>query len=99
VAMILTDSQYKALCILREHGKIRPREFAQAMWPNSPGWRRVSKCGPYGVTRGGGMCIAGGCYLGKLNRKGWTKCEWNGSRHSLSDAGKDVLEEHENENL
>jgi hypothetical protein len=45
------------------------------------------------------MCIAGGCYLGKLNRKGWTKCEWNGSRHSLSDAGKDVLEEHENENL
>jgi len=68
---MLTEAQHKALKIVRDHGPIRPREFAKAMWPDSPGWKRHCKCGPGGCHQGGGMYTAGGAYLGKLARKGW----------------------------
>ena len=66
----LTKSQEKALLILHDHhGLIRPKIFAKAMWPDSPGWDRYAKCGD-GVHKGGGMYVTAGCYLGKLVRTG-----------------------------
>lgn len=62
----LTPSQFRALKIIRDNRIEMPRQFARLMWPDSDGWDRYTKCGPYGVTRGGGMSIAGGGYLGKL---------------------------------
>lgn len=67
----LSEAQKKALEIIRDHGPIRPREFARKMWPDSEGWRRSSRAGLYGSSRGGGMNLAAGGYLGKLARKGW----------------------------
>jgi hypothetical protein len=69
----------KALRILAEFEHVRPitpKEFAQAMWPDSPGWRRLTKCGNKGVTRGGAMPQAAGAMLGRLDRAGlitWPK--------------------------
>lgn len=66
----------RALTILRDWAKthdicdhIRPREFAELMWPNSPGWNRVHKCGPYGVSFGAMMPKVGGGFLGKLRAR------------------------------
>jgi len=99
--MKATPSQLKALHILKEHGPIRPREFARLMWPDSEGWRRSTKCGPNGSTRGGGMCLAGGGYLGKLYHKGWSKevySQYDPTRslgYSLTEEGWQALEEDE----
>ena len=96
--MKLTYSQYQALRILRDQGgdgTILPREFAQAMWPDSPGWQRICKAGNYGVTVGGGMNLAGGAYLGRLRQKGWTIWVSAYRGHKLSDTGRRVLEAHE----
>ncbi len=68
--MTLTDKTLQALRILKEHGPLAPRRFAKHMWPESAGWRRYTNCGPYGVTRGGGMNLAAGGFLGKLRRRG-----------------------------
>ncbi|HEX5704922.1 MAG TPA: hypothetical protein VFX97_17120 [Pyrinomonadaceae bacterium] len=67
--MTLTNSQRRALEIVRDHPGIAPREFAEFMWPDSDGHSNLTNCGR-GVTRGGGMNLAGGGYLGKLCRKG-----------------------------
>lgn len=75
-----TRAQANALRIIRDHGPLRPREFAQFMWPDSDGWRRSARCGANGSHRGGGMHLAGGGYLGKLRRQGW-----------ISPTHKDVL--------
>lgn len=91
----LTASQRKALTILRDAGDqgIRPREFARAMWPDSPGWTRQAG-GSHHSHQGGGMYTTGGAYLGKLQRKGWTR---NNFRHdydtsqSITSAGLDAL--------
>lgn len=93
---MLTESQAKALNILKDHGPLSPRQFARLMWPDSPGWCRVSKCGPYGSTRGGGMNLAGGGYLGKLHRKGWvepSRAEWPLGQHCISAQGLEALRE------
>lgn len=65
----MTDAQARALTILREHGPMMPREFAERMWPDSPGWERVHRCG-YGATKGRMMAMSGGAYLGKLHKRG-----------------------------
>jgi len=64
----LTITQRKALQIIRDDPGVRPREFARAMWPDSPGWKRFVQCGPKGSHQGGGMYRAGGAYMGKLAR-------------------------------
>jgi hypothetical protein len=69
----LTKSQHKALKIIKNHGPIRPREFAKLMWPDSDCWSNRTNCGPKGVTKGGGMNLAGGGYLGKLRKKDWVR--------------------------
>lgn len=99
---MITEKQRQALQIVKEHGPIRPREFAQFMWPDSPGWRHHSKCGPKGSHRGGGMYLAGGNYLGKLRKQGWIKKEyihiwgdiWD-KGYILTDEGYKVLKDYE----
>lgn len=92
--MKLTVSQQRALTILRDHGPLRPREFAKHMWPDSTGWHRSAKCGPNGSHRGGGMYRAGGAYLGKLRARGWV---WwaplPSTAHVLTADGRRALEQ------
>lgn len=66
----MTDVERRALEIVARYGPIMPREFAALMWPDSPGWKRHSKCGPKGVSQGGGMRLAAGGYLGRLRKRG-----------------------------
>lgn len=67
----LTESQTKALTILKEYGALMPGDFAKYMWPDSPAWNRHYNCGPYGSCTGSGIRKAGGSYLGKLCKKSW----------------------------
>jgi len=64
-----TKSRVKALKILLAADQpMRPKAFAKKMWPDSPGWSSHAKCGPSGVSPGGGMAPAGGALLGRLCR-------------------------------
>lgn len=90
---MLTRSQRRALIILRDHGPMMPRDFAEHMWPTSDGWHRYAKCGPKGVHQGGGMYRAAGAYLGKLCRLGLVEharnSRWNG--YLISKEGRQAL--------
>jgi len=66
---MISDSTARALLLIRNHKIDSPRQFARFMWPDSDGWKRHSKAGPNGVSRGGGMNLAAGGYLGKLERR------------------------------
>lgn len=67
---ILTQAQARAIRILLKRAPMRPREFADAMWPDSPSHTVYAMCGPKGSHRGGRMYTAGGGYLGKLRKLG-----------------------------
>lgn len=67
----LTASEERALAILRASDRpMRPGEFAEKMWPDSEGWQRSHKVGPYGAAQGAAMALAAGGYLGKLQARG-----------------------------
>lgn len=93
----LTDSAIKALEVLRDHGPLPPREFGEYFWgQDHPGWRRISKAGPYGSTTGGGMNLAAGGYLGKLRKQGLvriTRESWGSVQRlfELSALGRQAL--------
>ncbi|GAH27720.1 unnamed protein product, partial [marine sediment metagenome] len=65
----------KALEIIRDNRIHSPRQFAELMWPDSDGWKRVHKCG-HGSSRGAMMAVAGGGLLGKLRAKGFIRAPW-----------------------
>jgi len=93
---MLTEPQRRALLILQGQGEqgIRPREFAKAMWPDSPGWQRSVKCGPNGSHRGGGMYTTGGAYLARLVRAGWARKNYRDTYDtsvSITTAGEQAL--------
>lgn len=92
--MALTTAQRRALQVLRD-GPLRPREFARAMWPDSPGWQRSYNCGPNGSHRGGAMYRAGGAYLGKLRALGLVhttnRHRWD-TAYALTEAGVAALD-------
>jgi hypothetical protein len=92
-----SETMLLALHLVAENGPIRPREFAKLMWPDRAGWRRVSNCG-HGSTRGSGMHLAGGAYLGKLRRQGLVEPEFGAPRflrgYILTALGRRVLETH-----
>ena len=67
----LTASQRRALEIIRDNPRIKPRAFAELMWPDSPCWNKRARCGAYGTSVGGGMATAAGGYLGKLRKLGY----------------------------
>ena len=65
-------------------------EFAVLMWPDSPCWRRVTRCGR-GSHAGKGMWLAAGSFLRKLEKRGLIyRCD-NHSR--LTEAGKVMLKD------
>ena len=90
--MKITEKTIQALKIIEEHGPIKPREFAGFMWPDSDRWTNRTKCGPHGVTKGGGMNLAGGGLLGKLRNRGLVY--WSEAGHSLTRLGRETLREH-----
>ena len=91
---MLTDTQKKALTIIRDHKVGYPRQFGELLWGRDhPGWRRISKAGPCGSTVGGGMNLAAGGYLGKLWKKGWIRPPFRaGQSYRLTEAGRQELE-------
>lgn len=96
--MKATPSVLRGLQIVADAGDqgIRPREFARAMWPDSPGWQRSSRSGPNGTHRGGGMYLTGGAFLGRLERAGLTYHARNyeyDTSHAITQAGLKFLEE------
>jgi len=98
----MTESQQRALAIVRDYGPIRPREFAKKMWPDAEAHHHHTKCGPKGVSYGGGMNLAGGGYLGKLAKLGWVQLHMVYGRrlgsegYTLTIHGRRALEEAEN---
>jgi hypothetical protein len=68
----VTESEKRALKIIARNPGITPARFAELMWPNSEGHQRHHRCG-YGTSRGSGMALAAGGYLGKLVRRGLVK--------------------------
>lgn len=92
----MTPTERRALVILRDHGSLMAREFAMLMWPDAPGWKRVSRCGPNGSSTGGGMNLAGGAYIGRLRRKGWVAfADSRCYTHGLTGEGAKALREAE----
>jgi len=91
--MPITKAQRRALEIVRDRPGIAPREFAQAMWPNSKGHEHHHKCG-HGSSKGGMMNMAGGGYLGKLVRAGLLERSYarHGSVFYLTKEGQEELE-------
>jgi len=64
----MTPTQ-KALRIIAGHSHFSATQFAGLMWPDHPGWRRISKQG-HGACSGKGMWFAAGCLLGKMEKRG-----------------------------
>ena len=51
--------------------EVSPRQFAKLYFPKShEGWQRVGKAG-HGSTRGQGLVLFAGGFMGKLRRKGF----------------------------
>ncbi len=66
----MSEAERRTLEILREHGPLRPRDFAHKYFPRDhPGWGKPCKCGR-GVHAGGGLVLWAGGWLGRLARKG-----------------------------
>lgn len=94
---VLTDNQVRALKILlKSPDPVYPALFARKMWPDSEGHQRSHKVGRKGASRGAGMAIAAGGYLGKLRAAGLT--DWRVARygfqhyHYVTEYGKRLLD-------
>lgn len=67
----LSPGVKKALLILRAHGPLMPKAFAELFFPaDHPGWARRSRGDTEGLRRGSGLVIYAGCFLGKLRARG-----------------------------
>jgi hypothetical protein len=60
-----------------------PERFASLMWPDSEGHQRSHKVGQSGSSKGVGMALAAGGFLGRLRAAGLTdwKPAWHGYQH------------------
>lgn len=94
--MTISETQAKALSIIVAHGSeiTRPADFAGFMWPDSECWTNRTSCG-YGTSIGGGMPLAAGGYLGKLEKAGLVR--WHSGKGeydrkwTLTDKGEQEL--------
>jgi hypothetical protein len=70
--ILLTPELRRALEIVRDHPAVLgPGTFAFKMWPESPGWSKLTKISNRnGVRHGAMMPMTGGSYLEKLRKKG-----------------------------
>lgn len=68
---VLTAAQRRAYDVLREKQPVSPREFAKLLYPDSPGWKRVTrKFGGHTGAMGGTMPMIGARMLWKLRDLG-----------------------------
>ncbi|MBS1807597.1 MAG: hypothetical protein JST84_05335 [Acidobacteria bacterium] len=67
-----TKRQREALDIIAAYPGLTAARFAELLWPESDGWKRVKNTGN-GACHGKGMWLAGGCYLAKLVKLGWVR--------------------------
>lgn len=65
----MSESLRKALHIIDTIEVTHAGQFAYLMWPDSPAWKSHGRCGR-GVAAGVGIKLAGGAYLGKLQKRG-----------------------------
>lgn len=92
----MTAATKRALKILEaKPGGLKPSDFAEAMWPDSSGWKRIHKCGPGASSPGVCMALAAGGFLGRLRKQGLTEivhleCF---SLHRLTKRGREALYE------
>lgn len=91
--MKISDKTIKALTIFLKHPGIRPRDFAELMWVGSDSWEKIGRIGR-GVTRGVGLMLKGGGYIGKLKQENLVN-----NFNELSDYGLKVLAEHTKEKI
>lgn len=95
----LTPALKKALIIIRDRKPERATEFAFLMWNDSEKWNNSTKSGKNGGTKGGGMALAGGGYLGRMKKDGWINIRIGkfGNQYSLTEKAEKALEQ-ENSN-
>lgn len=94
---MITAKTAHALRILNDVVVERPRQFGLLFWGRDhPGWQRNTRCG-HGTSRGGGMNLAAGGYLGKLRKQGLVY-ELSGAaikRWVLTPAGRAALADYQ----
>jgi len=87
--------------------QVRRKRFTSPAWiahevfpADHPGWTRSCKCGPYGSTRGSGLVMMMGGFLGKLKHsepplvESWWDSGATNQHHCLSQAGEEMLKKH-----
>lgn len=82
----------RALKILKENEVKTARQFARLMWPDSLCWQKMYNIGAHGATRGMGMWLAGGSFLGKLHHAGLISAFY-GERVWLTPEGEERLKQ------
>jgi len=87
----MTEFQIKALKAIQSLGVATPRRFAETIWPDHPGWKKLSNIGRHGATRGVGMWRAGGAYLGKLQKLGLVRYSFLYHGYKLTGEGEKTL--------
>lgn len=80
----------RSLTIIRDYPITYAAQFAKLMWPDAESWASVGKCG-YGSSRGLGMRLGGGGYIGRLRKAGLVRGLGQGERFHLTDAGREAL--------
>jgi hypothetical protein len=92
---VISEAAYRALVIVRDNSGITAGNFGWRMWPENPGWRRMSNVG-HGSAAGVGMCRAAGCFLGKLRRAGYIETDRTSIPRSwVKDEGIRAIEAYE----
>lgn len=87
---MITEIQYKALCLVRDNPGIQARYFARYMWPDSGMHTKSSNQGN-GACHGKAAWLCGGSFLGKLRKKGYLKNLSN----EITSEGKEAITEYE----
>jgi len=91
---MLSDQQRRALSIILSYDNgITPSQFAGKMWPDSQGHKTYYNVGR-GVSRGAGMALAGGGYLGRLRNAGlarWRHTPTNAKIYYVTELARSLL--------
>ena len=85
-------STIRALEIISTKDIGSPRDFAEVMWPDSMGWRRIHKVG-HGSSKGAAMALAAGGFLGKLRAQGLITWLHAPELIILTDKGREMLKQ------
>jgi len=88
---MITYKTARALSILRDMC-VTATEFAEHMWPDSPGWQRMSNVGTHGASAGACMPYAAGGYLGRLRKRGLVEHDSRRGLYMLTHVGTIALD-------